>query len=286
MKNPTLRILAVLVFLNILAWLAFWDFSRTEALTVIFFDVGQGDSIFIKTSQNQQILIDGGPNALVLERLGEVLPFWDRTLDLIILTHPDHDHIAGLIEVLKSYKVENILWTGVAGESAEYLEWQKLVKEEGAQVRIARAGQRIVSADFVLTILYPQESLLGKKITNTNNSSVVSRLVCGERSFLFTGDIYQSVESELLKSGQEIDSDVLKISHHGSKTSSSQEFLSAVSPALAVISAGADNPYGHPASEILARLEKYGINIFRTDLNNNITIICNSQFLKPRVQRQ
>jgi competence protein ComEC len=278
-------ILGSLCFFNILAWIGVFQSSHAN-LEVTFFDVGQGDSIFITTFQKQQILIDGGPDAAVLERLGEVLPFWDRTLDLIILTHPDHDHIAGLIEVLKSYEVKNILWSGIAGDSAEYLEWQRLIKEEGALIKTAQAGQKIVSANFILDILYPLESLSGKALSNDNNSSVVSRLLCGEKSFLFTGDIYQSVENEILKSGQEIDSDVLKISHHGSKTSTSEEFLLKVSPETAVISVGADNSYGHPAPETLARLEKYGINIFRTDLNNNIKIICNSQSLRLKVQRQ
>lgn len=278
-------ILGILFGLNVLAWIGIWQLNQPY-LEVTFFDVGQGDAIFIETARGQQILIDGGPDAGILERLGEAMPFWDRSLDLVILTHPDHDHIAGLIEVLKNYRVENILWTGIAGESAEYLEWQKLIKEEGAFVKTAQSGQRIISSSFVLNILYPLENISGKEVSNANNSSIVGRLICGEKSFLFAGDIYEAVEKEILKSGQGIDSDVLKIAHHGSKTSSGLEFLKAVSPEMAVISAGAGNKYGHPSPETLEKLVEYGITVFRTDLNKNIKIICNSQSLRPKVQRQ
>jgi len=233
-------------------------------------------TVFIETPQNQQILIDGGPGSTVLEKLGKEMPFWDRTIDLVILTHPDFDHVSGLIEVLRRYQVENILWTGVLCETAECQEWQKLIKEEGANIYIAKAGQQIEGGGTSLNILYPLESLEDKEVSNTNNTSIVARLVYGENSFLFTGDAYQSVEKKLTN----VDSDVLKVEHHGSKYSSSQEFIESVSPEIAVISVGQDNKYGHPAQETLAVLEKYDIRILRTDINSDIKIICNSQFLK------
>ena len=141
-RNPVFIILGILLGLNILAWAAVWSL-RPQGLEVTFFDVGQGDAAFIETPQNQQILIDGGPTSIILEKLGREMPFWDRTIDLIILTHPEHDHMAGLIEVLKRYQVGNILWTGVVRDTAEYKEWQKLIKEEGAKIYIAQAGQQI-----------------------------------------------------------------------------------------------------------------------------------------------
>ena len=121
-KKIILVIFGILIGLNILAWLAVYDLSKSQFLEVNFFDVGQGDSIFIETPQRHQILIDGGPDETILEKLGREMPFWDRTIDLIILTHPEHDHLAGLIEVLKRYKVENILWTGVSRTTSEYKE--------------------------------------------------------------------------------------------------------------------------------------------------------------------
>ncbi len=275
---------------NVLAWVGFFQLNQPY-LEVIFFDVGQGDSIFIETPQNQQILIDGGPGSAVLEKLGKEMPFWDRTIDLVILTHPDFDHISGLIEVLRRYQVENILWTGILCETAECQEWQKLIATEGANIYLAKAGQNIKLARNDLAnfeVLYPFENLEGKKVSNTNNTSIVARLVYGENSFLFTGDAYQSVERELIKRGDEIDSDILKVGHHGSKNSNSSEFIEAVSPQIAVISVGKDNKYGHPNQETLAILEKYGIstlnaphlNVLRTDINGDIKILWNSQSLK------
>ena len=111
-------ILGVLFGLNVLAWVAVYDLSQSQLLEIVFFDVGQGDAIFIETPQGHQILIDGGPDSTVLERLGDEVPFWDRTIDLIILTHPEQDHVSGLIDVLKRYKVENILWTGVLKDTS------------------------------------------------------------------------------------------------------------------------------------------------------------------------
>lgn len=269
------RVLYILVFLfgaNVILWLTVFYFNQSKFLEVTFFDVGQGDSIFIETPQKNQILIDGGPSSLVLEKLGTEMPFWDRTIDFIILTHPDHDHISGLIEVLKSYKIKNILWTGVLKEDEEYREWIKLIKEEGANVYIAREGQRIIEGDMNLEVLFPFNSLEGQKSANCNNTSIVSRLTFGDNSFLFLGDIYKAIEKEILASGQNIDSDVLKTAHHGSKTSSSEEFIKQVSPDIALISCGKDNSYGHPHQETLEILGKYGIDILRTDLNGDINL--------------
>ena len=275
-------LLGLLIFLNILAWLTVYEVSQPQSLEVNFFDVGQGDAIFIKDQKLHQVLIDGGPDSTVLEKLGKEIPFWDNTLDLIILTHPEKDHVSGLIEVLKRYKVENILWTGVVRDTAEYKEWKKLIEEEGAKIFIAKAGQKIYSSakNFRAEILYPFESLEGKTLEDSNNTSIIIRLVFGENSFLFTGDAYQSAERELIQREINIDSDVLKVGHHGSKTSSSEEFIKKVSPEIAVIPTGKDNPYGHPHPEVLETLDKYGIRILRTDLNGDIKILCDSQSLK------
>ncbi|MFH1863531.1 MAG: ComEC/Rec2 family competence protein [bacterium] len=278
-KKSVLIILGTLFGFNILAWLAVYSLNQ-PFLEVTFFDVGQGDSVFIETPRNHQILIDGGLGSAVLEKLGKEMPFWDRTIDLVVLTHPDFDHVSGLLEVLQRYKVENILWTGILCETAECQEWHKLIKEEGANVYLAQAGQQIKGGGVLLHVLYPLENLEGKKVSNTNNTSIIARLVYGENSFLFTGDAYQSVERELIKSGEEIDADIFKVGHHGSKNSNSQEFIKAVSPEIAVISVGKDNKYGHPHAETLATLEKYGIRILRTDMNGDIKILCNSQSLK------
>lgn len=272
-KNSVLIILGTLFSLNLLAWIAVWDL-RTQELEVMFFDVGQGDSIFIETPERVQILIDGGPSSAILEKLGREMPFWDRTIDLIVLTHPEHDHIAGLLEVLKRYRVKNILWTGIVRDTEEYKEWQKLIEQEGANVHIARTDLRIYAGESWFVVLYPFEDLQDKQVKNTNNSSIVIRLSYGGTSFLFTGDAPKSVESQLISlAEQEIDVDVLKAGHHGSKTSTSKEFVQAVSPEIAVISSGKDNKYGHPHQEVLDNLA--GIQVLRTDLRGDIKIISN-----------
>ncbi|MDO8559338.1 MAG: ComEC/Rec2 family competence protein [bacterium] len=283
-RNPVFVILGTLVGLNILAWTAVWEL-RGSGLEVTFFDVGQGDSIFIETPSRQQILIDGGPSSAILEKLGKEMPFWDRTIDWIILTHPEKDHLAGLLEVLKSYKVKNILWTGVVRDTAEYKEWQKLIKEENANIFIAEAGMRILGghdpamAGSDLNVIYPLESLEGKESKDSNDTSIIARLVFGKTSFLFTGDATQSIEKWLVRgpTPHNIDVEVLKVGHHGSKTSTSGEFVEAVSPEIAVISAGKNNSYGHPHQEVLDNLA--GINILRTDLSGDIKIISDGEIM-------
>ena len=271
-------ILGFLVFSNLIAWIIVFDLGKVRFLEVIFFDVGQGDAIFIETPSYHQILIDGGPDSTILEKLSKEMPFWDRSIDLIILTHPERDHLTGLIEVLEKYKVENILWTGIVRDTAEYKEWKKLIEEEKAEIFIAKAGQKISCLTWQikqcdLEILQPFESLEGKEFKDSNNTSIISKLVFGKNSFLFTGDAYKNVEVELINKEAEIYSDVLKVAHHGSKTSSSEEFLKAVSPEIAVISVGRENKYGHPNEEVLELLEKYGIRVLRTDKDGDIKII-------------
>jgi len=194
-------VLGVLIGANVLVLIIVWELSKAGDLEVVFFDVGQGDSIFIETKDGFQILIDGGPDLSVLEKLGQEMPFYDRTIDLVILTHPDHDHIFGLLEVLKRYQVKNILWTGVVKDTDEYKEWEKLIKEEGANIIIAQAGQKIICSlqkthdrgnsamGIFLNILYPLESLEGQEVEDSNDTSIVAQLVFNDNSFLLTGDI-------------------------------------------------------------------------------------------------
>lgn len=286
MKETRNKILYISVFLlffiNIVAWLAVYDLSRVQYLEVTFFNVGQGDSIFIETPNNNQILIDGGPNSIILQKLSEEMPFYDRTIDLIILTHPEKDHLAGLLEILKKYKVENILWTGVVRKTPEWEEWERLIKNEGANIEIAKIGQRIIleeTPDIFIDILNPSENFAGLELGDSNDTSVVSRLVFENKSFLLTGDITIKVEQELINRDIYLDSDVLKVAHHGSKTSTSPEFLEKVSPDIGIIQVGKNN-YGHPQPSVLANLGQFGIQILRTDINGDIKIISDGTNLK------
>ena len=275
-KNSALLLLGILVGLNLLAYLAVYGLSRQD-FEVIFFDIGQGDSTLIKTPQGHHILIDAGPSSAVLEKLGKEMPFWERSVDLIILTHPHNDHIAGFVEVLKRYNVKNILWTGVLMDSAVFEEWQRLIKEEKADIYIAKAGQLILAGKSALQVMHPFDNFENQKVQNVDNTSVVVKVIFGENSFLFTGDAFKEVERELVRSGLNLRSNVLQVGHHGSRTSTAPEFVAAVFPEVAVISAGKDNRHGHPHPETLETLANYGILIFRTDDRGDIKIISNGK---------
>jgi len=273
-------ILGILIFANFISWIIVFDLDRVQFLEITFFDVGQGDSIFIELPNKNQILIDGGPSVVILEKLAGEMPFYDRTIEMVILTHPEADHLFGLLEVLKSYKIENILWTGVVRKTAKWKEWHNLIEKEGSNTKIARAGQRIILQRkplIYLDILNPLENLDGKEFEDSNDSSIVAKLVFEKDSFLFTGDITEKAEKKIISSGAFLDSDVLKIAHHGSKTSTSQEFLERVLPEIAVIQVGKDNSYGHPSPEVLAKIEEFDIQCLRTDKNGDIKIFSDGE---------
>ena len=275
-------VFSILICLNVIAWVVVLELSQPRFFEVVFFDVGQGDSIFIETPERFQVLIDGGPGLAVLEKLGQEMPFYDRTIDLIILTHPEHDHLFGLLEVLKRYEVKNILWTGIIRDTAEWEEWKRLIEQEGADIIITEAGQRIVLQKeplIYLDILYPFENLENQETKYTNNTSIVANLVFEDVSFLFIGDIEKEVERKLVEQNVDLDSDVLKVSHHGSKTSSCSEFLEIVSPELAVISVG-ENNYGHPHPDVLANLEKFDIQVLITKELEDIKIVSDGNNIK------
>lgn len=275
--------LGVLFVAAVLVWLAVFAKAQSGLLEVDFFDVGQGKAIFIEAPDGNQILIDGGPDNSILEKLSSKMPYFDRSIDLVILTHPDADHLNGLIEVAKRYQIGRVIETGIRDKTAGNQAWEALIKENNIPVTFALAGERIKIGDgFLLEILYPNQSLAGQDISNTNSSSIVSRLLYGKNSILFTGDEEESIESYLLASGAHIGSDILDVAHHGSKHATSQEFLQAVTPKIAVIQVGAHNSYGHPAQETLQRLEAAGAKIYRTDLCGDIDIFSDGQNLQFR----
>jgi competence protein ComEC len=270
MKKYFLIIILVLITAGSL--FVIWQ-SYTGKLEIVFFDVGQGDSAFIETPSGFQVLVDGGPTSVVLDKLGQKMPFYDKTIDLIVLSHPDSDHLTGLLDVLKRYEVKNVLWTGVIEKTAEFDEWKKLLKEEGANIIIAQAGERLILQNnplIYLDVLYPFEDLEGNEPSEPNDTSVVSRLIYNNNSFILVGDISQKIEKQLIeKYGNQLDSDILKVAHHGSKYSSSREFIEAVSPNDAVISVG-ENIWGHPTPETLQRLQNFGINVLITKEKGDI----------------
>src|SRR3989339_589356 len=236
-----IKILAGLLIILLLMAAVVWLAIRDSQLKVYFFDVGQGDAVLIRTPSRQNVIIDGGPDNVLAAKLGQALPFYDRTVDLMILTHPHDDHLVGLIQVLEKYQVKQILYTGALQPTDNYLKWLQVIKDKGL---------------------------------NLNNSSIVSRLAYGQISFLFMGDLEQAGEEEILGlSGVSLNSQVIKIGHHGSETSSGEEFLRAVSPDYAVISVGRDNKFGHPSRRIIKRLQRLGTEILRTDELGDVVFV-------------
>ena len=272
----SLLVAGFLLLLNIFAWKEVFILTDNRNLIVDFLDVGQGDAVFIETPGKHQILIDGGPDSSALAKLSFLLPFWDRTIDLVILTHPEKDHMQGLIDILQRYKTDYILWTGVVRSTLEYDAWLDILskqKNTGAKIIVAEPGLKIKAGNVLIDTLYPLENLKGKESkASANDTSIVSYLIFDQNSFLFTGDIGASAEKALINSGQISSLDILKVAHHGSKYSTSDLFLGGIKPKIAVISAGKNNPYGHPTSEVLQRLEKFGIQIKRTDIGGDVKI--------------
>ncbi len=260
-----------------------------DNLHVSFLDVGNGDAILIQTPAHQDILIDGGPSpqAIALE-LGDKMPFWDRTIDLLVLTHPHADHLAGLVEVLRRYHVKQVLSPNLNHDSPLYGEWLNLIKEKGIEYTVARVGQQIdLGKGVILKVLNPQISLLTDTGSDIDNNGVVLQLSMGDVSFLFTADTGQEAEFELISHRVKLTSTVLKVGHHGSDTSTSQEFLAVVNPHLAVISVSADNKFGHPSDEVMARLKKKlsSENIYRTDEHGTIEFTTNGKRLWVEVKK-
>ena len=257
----------------IFIWTAIFNFNSQKTLAVDFLNVGQGDAILIRAPENKEILIDAGPNSSLLNQISKKLPFYNKTIEGIIITHPDNDHIAGFTPLLERYKVLFIIYTGLEHNLSAYNRILEIAKEKHIPLYLAKAGSQIkISDELTLDIIAPFENFSGKTAKKNNNTSIVSRLVYGKTSYLFTGDAEAEEENKLLESKQNINSDVLKVGHHGSKSSSSEDFLKMVSPKISIISAGKYNRYGHPHKETLERLKTTGTQIFRTDENGNIEI--------------
>ena len=257
---PGRRVFWAMAFTGVLASASIWTtaLSRPDGrLHVSFLDVGQGDAIFVVTPGGRQALIDGGADPRrLLNHLGGRVPFWDDSLDLVALTHPHEDHVAGLVETLDRYDVGMALERGFDFQSPGYALWQSALADRGIPVLQAVEGQQILlDRGVLLEVIYPPANLLEGTTSDVNNASVVMRLVYGDTSFLLTGDVHWDAESYILSRSLPIRSDVLKAPHQGSNTSTSPAFVREVSPQVAVISVGADNAFGHPHPETLDTLK-------------------------------
>ncbi len=255
-----------------------WGVSLPDGkLHVTFLDVGQGDAILIQTPSGRQILVDGGLYPTVLaDQLGRQMPFWDNDLDMVVATHPDEDHVAGLTAVFERYTVSQLITNGEGRETAEAFAVLLQTAENGeTDIHPALAGEVIVVDDGVrLEVLHPGPLL---NATNRNDNSVVLRLVYGAFTLLLTGDAEWGAEEMMLANGRSLQAMVLKAGHHGSESSSSLPFLQAVQPHILVISAGQGNRYGHPHAVVLERAVAMGTAVLRTDELGTIEVITDGQ---------
>jgi len=240
--------------------------------------VGQGDAALVQTKAGQTILIDGGPDRKILQKLGGSLPWDKRTIDVVILSHPHADHLSGLIEVLKRYQVNQILTTGVLHTTPEYLAFLQLVKDKKIPVTTVQAGQVFnLAGDVKIDILWPSFSMVGQRVEDLNTTSIVNKVSFGKTSVLFMGDAPIESEQALLQAGVDVRAQILKVGHHGSRNSSSEEFIKIVSPHIAVISVGKNNSFGHPHSEVVNRLTGLVSKVFRTDKNSDVSFISDGE---------
>lgn len=285
-RIPTTYFLGFFVVMSITAYVT-WNYTRfivpeSNVLSVSFLDVGQGDAIYIRAPSGNDMLIDGGPDQSVVQALHQVMPPFDRDIDLVVATHPDKDHIAGLIEAFEEFDVNDYLHSEIHSDTSfddSLAQHEKT--EPDLQTVLARRGQRIIldpDHGVFLDVLFPDQDT--ENFKDTNDASIVLRLVYRDSSFLLTGDAPMSVEQFLVSHDKEhLQSDVLKLGHHGSKTASSEEFLKQVQPSYAVVSAGKNNRYHHPNPEVVARVSELGIPILSTMDMGTITFVTDGQTL-------
>ncbi len=265
-----LTIITGLLVADLVVWAMMLAGQRQASETALYFlDIGQGDSEFIVLPNNIQILIDGGPSSAVLSNLEKVMPLTDRSIDLVIMSHPQLDHFSGLIDVLKNYDVGAFISTGRKADVGAYKELHAVLRERQVPYVGLGEGDTINIGDATLTVLgpNPQELISGE----LNDTTLVLLLKTSQLSALYTGDIGENVETRLARD-YDIDVDVLKVGHHGSRFSSSRAFLKEASPAISVIEVG-KNTYGHPTAAALERLTEFSQKVFRTDTDGLLKIV-------------
>lgn len=252
-----------------------WLTPTADALTIHCLNVGQGDSFLIRTPQGKAVLIDAGPPEAGDDVVRALRRYDVRQLDLLVATHPHADHIGGMRAVLEAVPVLRFLDSGQPYPTRTYTRLLETIKEKGITFHIAEAGQKFeLDSGVTLEVLSPQQPLIrGSAGSDENANSIVLRLTAGRFSMLLTGDSEAETERRLIEAGANLSAQVLKVAHHGSRFSTSRDFLERVRPEAAVISCGKENAYGHPAQATLNRLRSYVKDVHRTDLEGEITIV-------------
>lgn len=268
-KHSLLLFTFLLLIVNI--FLFHQDFQNSHrGFTFAMLDIGQGDAIFIESPTGTQILVDGGPPRKILSQLSRVMSPFDHTIDGIIITNPDQDHIGGLLDVLKVYKVDRVFEPGTYNDSKTYQNLEVEIKDKNIPDILAKKGMRLdIGGGAAIDILFPDRDV---SLWDSNDGSIVARLSYGKTSVMLTGDATAETEKIILGeySKTALTSAILKVGHHGSRTSTSEAFVKAVTPTYALISDGKDNNYGHPHQDTLDTLVQFGAKIFRTDLLGTI----------------
>ncbi len=262
--------LLFLILAVIVVWYIVWQETPRGILEVYFLSVGQGDAILIKGPTGGKILLDAGPGDSVIGELSKVLPFYDRTIDLLIVSHPDLDHIGGFPSVMERFLIGALVDPGIEVETTAWQRLTEILNQESIKRIIARRGMKIYLGQAELDILFPDRDVSD---VNPNDGSIVARLNYGETNYLFMGDASEKIEKYLIfLDGKNLKADVLKVGHHGSKTGTAIEFASLVSPRYAIIQAGLDNRYGHPHEEVISTLKKIKAEILETAKLGTINI--------------
>jgi competence protein ComEC len=281
------RLLLPLLLISLLLTACHNTGGGTHAeLSVVFLDVGQGDSILIHAPNGQVMLIDGGRSIDLADQviLPQIKAWGASQVDVLVVTHPDADHISGLVGVLENFPVKLAALTGDQHTTQIYERLLTDIRDKHIQALQVRTGTTIPFDPAVkLEVLSPDDESVNRD--NTNDGSIVLKLTYGQTSFLFTGDAEMSINQALLQRGVDVRATVLKLGHHGSRTSTDEDWLRAVQPQLGIISAGAGNPYGHPHAEVIAAFDALGIQYIRTDEHGTITVVSDGKQLRVTSQK-
>jgi len=267
--------LTLLIF-SFAIWIGSWfaPISSPAGCRFIALDVGQGDAIYIRTPDGQDILVDGGIDGRAANKLHRLLPAGDTDIEVVLSTHPDGDHLKGLIDIVEQFPVRTLLTTGVATSTQLSKRWQQTLQEIGLSQTIVMAGQKYsVGSMAQIAILWPEKSYQGVTDDTVavdgrggiNDTSIVAKLTCAGSAALLTGDASDAVEEKLILNNADLTANILKISHHGSRFATSVDFLRTVKPTWGVISVGKENGYKHPHGSVLLRLNQADVTALRTD---------------------
>ncbi len=280
-----LIILIILFFICVSLALTIFSLTVTQKLKVSFLDVGQGDAILIQTPSGKSMLIDGGPNNNILAKLARETSYFDRDIDVIEETHPDADHITGLIPVLEKFNVKEIILSRAGSDTKIFDDLNVHINNEGANTHVAQMGDIIDFHDGVIVrVLYPSHNYVVKK-NDTNDASVSVEVIYGDESFLLTGDLPSTEEQKLISGGLTKNITVYKAGHHGSKYSSGEQLLTYIKPEYVIISAGKNNRYGHPNIEAIERLQKYSKEILSTIDRGTISFLTDGRMVEVKTEK-